>query len=250
MAPAAADPAGATSRSPIQSGAEEIAAALSARMGDLLLTDKEASGLVIKGIEPSKVPRPRWAVVGKVCSPRKLVIRALERAMEKAWGLHRPATFRDIGDNRFVVRFTSEGDWNHVKKNGPWQFDFNVVLIEDYDGSIRPSDMVFDSLDIWVSVLDLPMDMMNKVYGELIGRWVGKYISTDVDADGLAWGKDLRIRVSVRVDQPLVRGVSVKESEDDVDGRWFDLKYEKVPHFCFDCGRLVHVEDRCPVEKE
>jgi hypothetical protein len=31
---------------------------------------------------------------------------------------------------------------------------------------------------------------------------------------------------------------------------WFDLKYEKVPHFCFDCGRLVHPEGICQAEKE
>jgi hypothetical protein len=98
------------SKSPIKSGADELAAGISARLGDLLLTDKEASGLVIKGIEPRSVTRPRWAVVGKVCSPRKLLIGALERAMQRAWGLHGAAQFKDIGDNRFVVRFTSEGD--------------------------------------------------------------------------------------------------------------------------------------------
>jgi hypothetical protein len=119
-------------------------------MGDLLLTDKEATGLVIKGIVPSQVPRPRWAVVGKVCSPRKLVISAFERAMQRAWGLHSLAQFKDIGDNRFVVRFSTEGDWRHVMRNGPWQFDFSVVLLKDFDGSSRPSEIVFDELDIWL----------------------------------------------------------------------------------------------------
>ncbi|KAK1684073.1 hypothetical protein QYE76_044921 [Lolium multiflorum] len=228
------------SRSLVKSGADELAAGISTKMGDLLLTDKEATGLVIKSGSAPQAPRPKWAIVGKVCSPRKLVIGALERAMQKAWGLHRSAQFRDIGDNRFVVCFSSEGDWKHVKKGGPWQFDFNVVLIKDYDGSIRRSDMVFDLLDIWVRVLDLPMDMMNRAYGELIGNWVGKYIGTDVDEDGIAWGKDLRIRASVKVNQPLMRGVNLKESEDEDVGKWFDLKYEKVPHFYFDCGCLVH----------
>uniref|UniRef100_A0ACD5UBT0 Uncharacterized protein n=1 Tax=Avena sativa TaxID=4498 RepID=A0ACD5UBT0_AVESA len=188
-------------------------------------------------------------MVGKVCSPRKLVIGALERAMQRAWGLHGPANFKDIGENRFVVRFTSEGDWKHVRKGGPWQFDFSVVLLKDNDGSTRPSEMVFDTLDMWIQVLDLPMDMMNKVYGELIGGWIGKFISVDVDADGMAWGKDLRIRVSVDVDQPILRGVNLKSSEDEEEGCWYDLKYEKIPHFCFDCGRLVHDVGGCVAEK-
>jgi hypothetical protein len=173
----------------------------------------------------------------------------MERAMQRAWGLHRQAQFKDIGDNRFVVRFSSEGDWRHVLKGGPWQFDFHVVLLKDYVGSVRPSDMVFDELDIHVRVLDLPMDLMNRAYRELIGGWIGRFISVDVDEDGFAWGKDLRIRVTIRVDQPLLRGVNIKSSEEDVEGKWFDLKYEKVPHFCFDCGRLVHSEGECQFEK-
>ncbi|KAK1631980.1 hypothetical protein QYE76_006295 [Lolium multiflorum] len=170
-----------SSRSPAKKGADDLAARLSAKLGDLMLTDKEASGLVIGGADKLKIPHPRWAVVGKVCSPRRLVISALERAMQRAWSLHRSAQFRDIGDNRF--------------------------------------------------------------YGELIGGCIGKYITVDVDDDGMAWGKDLRIRVAVRVDQPLLRGVTVRENEDDKEGTWFDLKYEKVPHFCFDCGCLVHPAD-------
>ena len=84
------------------------------------------------------------------------------------------------------------------------------------------------------------MDMMNSIVGELIGGWIGKYIRTEVDEDGMAWGQDLRIRVAVRVDQPLLRGVSLKNSKEELEGMWFDLKYEKIPHFCFMCGVLVH----------
>jgi hypothetical protein len=170
---------------------EELEAGLSAKLGNLLLMDKEASGLVIKDVVLASVPKPRWAVVGKVCSPRKLIIGALEHAMHRAWGLHHSAQFKDIGDNRFVVRFNSEGDRKHVMKNGPWQFDFNAVLLKDYDGSIRPSDIVFDYMDMWVRVSDLPLDMMNKVYGQLIGNWLGKFVSVDVDDDGIAWGEEL-----------------------------------------------------------
>jgi hypothetical protein len=89
------------------------------------------------------------------------------------------------------------------------------------------------------------MDMMNQVYGELIGGWIGKYIEVEVDEEGMAWGKDLRIRVAITVHQPLLRGVPLKESYSNEDGRWFDIKYEKVPHFCFECGCLVHPADGC-----
>jgi hypothetical protein len=61
-------------------------------------------------------------------------------------------------------------------------------------------------------------------------------------------GEELRIRVSIHVDQPLVRGVRIcesdvrgvciGESDDQVIRSWFDTKYEKVPYFCFDWACL------------
>ena len=118
-----------------------------------------------------------------------------------------------------------------------------------FNGAVHPSDMIFDTMDIYARVIDLPMDMMNRVYGELIGGWIAKCISVDVDKDGMAWGHELRIRVAVRVDQPIPSGVLVRTLEDDEDGRWFELKYEKTPHFCFDCGCLVHSKEGCQAEK-
>jgi hypothetical protein len=42
--------------------------------------------------------------------------------------------------------------------------------------------------------------------------------------------------------------VRIRESEDQEAGSWFDIKYEKVPLFCFSCGMLIHQEDRCKNE--
>jgi hypothetical protein len=42
------------------------------------------------------------------------------REMQRAWGLHGSAQFREIGDNSFVVKFSSEGEWKHAMRNGPW----------------------------------------------------------------------------------------------------------------------------------
>jgi hypothetical protein len=71
----------------------------------------------------------------------------------------------------------------------------------------------------------------------------------EVDDDGMAWGKELRIRVAVRVDQPLPRGVPLKDLESEAESQWFDIKYERIPHFCFDYGYLVHGEEGYQAER-
>jgi hypothetical protein len=56
--------------------------------------------------------------------------------------------------------------------------------------------------------------------------------------------------VAVHVDQPLPCGVPLKESDEDEESKWFDLKHEKIPHFCFDCGYLIHVAGVCAAGSE
>lgn len=165
--------------------------------------------------------------------------------MTRAWGLHREAQFKMIGRNLFAVSFGSEGDWKHALNNGPWQFDFNVLVLKDYDGATRPSEMKFESVDVWVWVDDLPLDLCSKAFEEALGNWLGKTLRVGVEKDGFAKGAELRFRVKLPVCEPLVRGFYLKKDEEDIEKTWFDFKYEKIPHFCFECGRLVHGENGC-----
>src|SRR4051812_4364552 len=80
-----------------RSGMEEVEVGFSARLGGLILTEKEAAGLVAEGSDPILPQNPRWVALGKVCAPRKFNISVLDRAMHSAWGLHGSAKFRDLG---------------------------------------------------------------------------------------------------------------------------------------------------------
>jgi hypothetical protein len=60
-----------------EKGSEELSVTLSARLGDLVLTDKEVSGIVIKDVGSVPIPKPKWVAVGKhvrqgrsSCTPR------------------------------------------------------------------------------------------------------------------------------------------------------------------------------------
>ncbi|KAI4969198.1 hypothetical protein ZWY2020_000112 [Hordeum vulgare] len=168
------------------------AASLFARMGGMVLMDKEAEGLVFAKAEQTQSRKGRWAVVGKSCSPKPLNISILERTMQRAWGLHKEAKFRDLDHNVFEVHFGSEGDWKHVLYNGPWQFDFSVLVIKNYEGDTRPSEMVFDKIEVWFQVHDLPPDMRTEELGKALGNWMGEVVRVDVDKDGVARSNQLQ----------------------------------------------------------
>lgn len=66
----------------------EAASSLSAKLGSLILTEKEKRGLIFVDTNPTQTRVPKWSAVGKSFSPRHLNRYVLERAMQKAWGLH------------------------------------------------------------------------------------------------------------------------------------------------------------------
>lgn len=234
-----------STKSPVESKTPDPAASLSARMGSMVLMDKEVEGFIFEDPDPVVQKRHRWAAVGKVCSARPMNRTVLERTMIRAWGLHREARFMEIGPNIIEVHFGSEGDWKHVLNNGPWQYDFSVLIMKDYEGDKRPSEMVFDKIDIWVRVTDLPPDRRTEVFGTALGNWLGETVRVDVDKEGFARGTQLRVRTTISVHEPLVRGFYLKKFKEDVEKTWFDFHYEKIPHFCFECGRLVHAGGVC-----
>ncbi|KAE8796883.1 hypothetical protein D1007_28007 [Hordeum vulgare] len=206
-----------SSKSPVESKTPDPATSLSARMGNMVLLDKEAEGLVLSAPEPRSTTKERWAMVGKSCSSRPLNLAVLERTMQRAWGFHKVARFRDLGKNVF----------------------------EEYDGGTRPSEMVFDTVEIWVRVHDLPPDKRTEEFGNALGNWLGKVVRVDVDEEAKAKGQHLRVRAQISVFEPLVRGFFLNSSREEKSKLWFDFHYEKVPHFCFECGRLVHVNGVC-----
>lgn len=46
--------------------------------------------------------------------------------------------------------------------------------------------------------------MMNKVYGERLGRSIREIIDDDVDKDGVGWGVFLCFKIWVEITKPLV----------------------------------------------
>lgn len=78
---------------------------------------------------------------------------------------------------------------------------------------------------------------MNRVYGEKIGRSMGKVEAVDVDEKDIGWGHCMRIKIYIDLTRPLARGTSATVKGEK---HWVSFKYEKLPKFCFKCGCIIH----------
>jgi hypothetical protein len=129
----------------------------------------------------------------------------------------------------------------------PWAFERQILVIDDFDGKTPPSQMIFTSTPIWVQVHDLPLLCMSKAVGAKIGESLGRLEDIDLAGDGVGWGRCLRLRVHIDLSKPLERGRALHLGGQSY---WVMFKYEKLPMFCFLCGRVVHGRLGCPVRRD
>ena len=89
----------------------------------------------------------------------------------------------------------------------------------------------------WVQILNLPLKCRTKETTWAIRSKLKSVMEVDVADSGVQWGKYLRVRVKVDITKKLVRGkkVTIERGE----SQWIQLRYERLPNFCYRCGISV-----------
>jgi hypothetical protein len=150
-----------------------------------------------------------WALVGKVLSPSPVHVNTVRSAMKPAWGNPVGLKLRAIGekaDNLFVAEFGCGADLERVLGGSPWMGGRYAVLLQQYDEKLISSEIVFDRMELWVRILNLPLGWMNQTRGSRAMGLLSRVVKMDVDPDGKASGAYLRARVAIEIDKPVRRG--------------------------------------------
>ncbi|KAM0875737.1 hypothetical protein ACQ4PT_036613 [Festuca glaucescens] len=154
---------------------EKVAIGVAEKLAKMGLTAKENMVLVMEDEEnPLK-----FAVVGKVLSGKKFHIHTIDSALRPQWGNPRDLTFTAKGDNVFMASMDFERDRKRIWDGAPWTVSKHVVVLDDFDMSMKPSEIKFKRLLIWFRCEDLPFNWVNKVRGQSIAEQVGEFIYLD-----------------------------------------------------------------------
>lgn len=114
------------------------------------------------------------AVVGKIMTVRPYNFEAFKRTMNQIWAISKDALFRSIEHGLFVVQFPTLRDKKKIMEGRPWTFDQNLVVLNEIEGGVQPSDIALNRCPFWVRFYNLPLDSRSVNHIRKIGAASGK----------------------------------------------------------------------------
>ncbi|KAL5823058.1 hypothetical protein ACOSQ4_020958 [Xanthoceras sorbifolium] len=166
------------------------------------------------------------SLVGKIIATRKVNKEAFKAIIPKIWLTVKEMGVESIAINTYIFIFKCVWD---IKREA--------------EGLGKLSDADFKSFSIWIQLYNVPLAWLNKDAGYFLGGMVGIVKEVDTGESGKCASSFIRARVLVDVSKPLIRGLTVKLEDDSCCS--VVVCYERLPNFCYFCGRIGHLILEC-----
>uniref|UniRef100_A0A803NMT2 DUF4283 domain-containing protein n=1 Tax=Cannabis sativa TaxID=3483 RepID=A0A803NMT2_CANSA len=153
----------------------------------------------------------RWFLVGRFITDREIDFLAMQHKMASLWRPGRGLYVKELKPNLYLFQFYHEIDVGRVIKGSPWTFDRIQLGFQRLRRGEKPRSVILKKLDFWVQLHGMSKEFMSQRVVKDIGNYIGVFVESDHNNFMGIWRDYLRIRVSIRVDQPLKKENETKE---------------------------------------
>ena len=115
----------------------------------------------------------------KLQSNRQKNQRALKSTLKSVWKMGSDLRIVEVGNGILQFNFSSQYQMEWVERNGPWNFDNNLLLLCCWKKGLSTANIVFTHSPFWDQVWGLPFELMAKAIGRDIASRIGTYLETD-----------------------------------------------------------------------
>jgi len=205
------------------------------------LTEEEENGADV----PRKTEASIVRLAAKFLTKRVVNAKAVSRTFKPLWKLIGEMKIRDIGGNILLFEFDDALDLERVLELEPWTYDKSLVVFRHAVDVDSAPLLSFDSVTFWVQLHNVPEQCLTQATGEVVGNTIGALVQAADPEDDGEGGEFLRIRVMIDIKKPLPRCCKLWSEGEHVG--WALLKFERLPNFCYWCGKVTHGENDCDV---
>ena len=220
-------------------GTKESTKDLLARLN---LQEKEDDDFVWEEELPDLRSAAKWLAIARVHTPKTFSPSALYGDMRAAWNPAKTVSWRRINENLFTAQFGCLADWNKAMFEGPWLFKRQAVIMKEYDGFKNPESIQLDKLTVWAQIHRLPDNFLIERAVRGMASRIGEVEEIQLRLPAGFFGEFVRVKVSIDINAKIKCFVTGKKGDERVR---YQVKYEKLPTFCFNCGEFGHWYEKC-----
>lgn len=120
--------------------------------------------------------------------------------------------------------------------------DPNALLLSLIPEDSSPEVMVLDAMNIMVKLNNIPMAYRNPEVTSRLCAAMGMVVEV-IPPKGQYYHEYVRVKVQIQIFEPLQWGTYLRLRNSSRP--WISFTYERLPIYCFLCGRVGYMEKKC-----